>query len=138
MLHVRLLHPPPSASSAGAWSEFLAASAAAVDMDRLIAAHEAFLAAALDRSLLGGGRAEALRRTLQQLLATCSGLAPLSRRFNEKVVCWEMCCACAGGRVRARAHALQRVLACMQCMHALTHARTHACMPSCSLVMRPL
>lgn len=69
----------------GAWADFMSASAAAPDLDCLIAAHEKFLSVVLARALLGPGKAEGLRRTLTELLRTCMGLAPLIHRFNEKV-----------------------------------------------------
>ncbi|KAF8068410.1 GCP3 [Scenedesmus sp. PABB004] len=68
-----------------AWSEFVCAAGVAPDLDSLIAAHDRFLASVLQRALLGGGAAEALRPGLGQLLRTCMGLAPLAARFNERV-----------------------------------------------------
>eukprot|EP00878_Enallax_costatus_P017689 GHUV01018585.1.p1 GENE.GHUV01018585.1~~GHUV01018585.1.p1 ORF type:complete len:688 (+),score=234.63 GHUV01018585.1:858-2921(+) len=68
-----------------AWSEFMTASAAASDLDCLIAAHDKFLDVVLARALLGPGRAEGLRHTLNQLLRTCMSLAPVVQRFCEKV-----------------------------------------------------
>lgn len=79
--------PPPTPTSicAGAWSEFMSSAAAAPDLDTLIAAHESFLTTTLQRSLLGGGKAEGLRTTLTALLANCMGLAGHVNRFKTEV-----------------------------------------------------
>lgn len=69
----------------GAWSEFMAAAAAAPDLDCLIAAHEKFLASVLHRALLGGGKAEALMDTLKALLINCRDLAGPVKQLKEKV-----------------------------------------------------
>lgn len=68
----------------------MAAAAAAPDLDCLIAAHERFLCSVLDRALLGGGPAEALRHTLTQLLSNCMDLAGPVKQLREKV--WLGCC----------------------------------------------
>lgn len=70
---------------AGAWSEFMAAAAAAPDLDCLIAAHEKFLASVLHRALLGGGKAEAVMDTLKALLINCRDLAGPVKQLKEKV-----------------------------------------------------
>jgi hypothetical protein len=72
-------------AGAGAWSEFTSAAAAAPDLDCLIAAHDKFLSSVLDRALLGGGKAEGLRGTLQKLLTNCMDLAGPVKQLKEKV-----------------------------------------------------
>lgn len=68
-----------------AWSEFMAAAAAAPDLDCLIEAHDRFLSSVLNRALLGGGQAEALRQTLTKLLTNCMDLAGPVRQLRDKV-----------------------------------------------------
>jgi len=63
----------------------MAAAAAAPDLDCLIEAHDRFLSSVLNRALLGGGQAEALRQTLTKLLTNCMDLAGPVRQLRDKV-----------------------------------------------------
>lgn len=84
----------------------MSASAVALDLDCLIAAHDKFLDIVLTRALLGPGKAEGLRRNLNQLLRTCMSLAPMVQRFCEKVNSREFQTCSAGGAVAVFARAM--------------------------------
>lgn len=79
--------------TAGAWSEFMAAAAAAPDLDCLIAAHDKFLCGVLDRALLGGGqKSQQQQDTLKELLKNCTGLGPVVENFRKAVSAYSRWC----------------------------------------------